>query len=161
MPTLFKRALWLILLLANTTIHAQAQTPYLIVTGDVTTPLMMSEADFKALPRSSVTVTDASGKKTVYAGVGLADILTKAGVPLKGNLKGADAAKYLGAVSGADGFIAVFALPEFDQGTFLVADTADDTPLPSGTGPLQIISPNETRHSRWVKQLTLLRIGRL
>jgi hypothetical protein len=51
-----------------------------------------------------------------------------------------------------------FALPEFDQGTFIVADTADDSPLPVGIGPLQIISQNEMRHSRWVKHLTLLRI---
>lgn len=162
MTTLLKRAIWLVLLIAITTIEAHAQAPYLIVAGDVSTPLIIkSEADFKALPRSSVTVTDATGKQTVYAGVSLADILLKAGVPLKDNIKGADVAKYVSAVSSADGFTALFALPEFDQGTFLVADTADGKPLPTGNGPLQIISPNEKRHSRWVKQLVLIRVGTL
>jgi hypothetical protein len=160
MVTSLARAFWILVLFATATVHAQTPAAYLIINGEVTTPLALSEADFKALPRSSVTAPDANGKQTVYAGVNLADILLKAGVPLKQNLKGADVAKYLSAV-GADGFIAVFALPEFDQGTFLVADTADNLPLPSKTGPLQIISPNETRHSRWVKQLFLLRIGKM
>src|SRR6202043_1723444 len=96
-------------------------------------------------------------KQTTYSGVDLGMLLTKAGVPLRQDLKGKDVAKYLH-VQGADGFVAIFSLPEFDQGTFLVADTVDGAPLPTGTGPLQVISPNETRHSRWVKQLTLLRI---
>jgi DMSO/TMAO reductase YedYZ molybdopterin-dependent catalytic subunit len=139
--------------------NAQPSPPpaYLTVDGQVSTPLNLSEADFKSLPRVSVTTTDATGHQTIYAGVDLGVILQKAGVLLKQDLKGSDVAKYLH-VQGADGFIAVFALPEFDQGTFLVADTADNSPLPAGTGPLQVISPNEMRHSRWVKQLTLLRI---
>jgi DMSO/TMAO reductase YedYZ molybdopterin-dependent catalytic subunit len=162
MITWLTRAVCVALLFANVAAHAQSGTPaaYLIVNGEVATPLTMSEADFKALPRSSVTATDASGNQTTYAGVKLADILLKAGVPLQQNLKGTDVAKYLDA-QGADGFIAVFALPEFDQGSFLVADTANNLPLPAGTGPLEIISPNETRHARWVKQLTLLRIGKI
>jgi hypothetical protein len=157
---LLARAIWILLLFASATVHAQTPAAYLIINGEVATPLAMSEADFKALPRSSVTAPDANGNQTVYAGVNLSDILLKAGVPLKQNLKGTDVAKCLFAL-GTDGFLAVFALPEFDQGTFLVADTANNLPLPAGTGPLQIISPNETRHSRWVKQLTLLRIGKL
>jgi hypothetical protein len=80
-----------------------------------------------------------------------------ASVPLKSGLKGKDVAKYLHA-EGQDGFVAVFSLPEFDSGSFLVADTLNGSPLPSGTGPLQVISPNEVRHSRWVKELVLLRI---
>jgi DMSO/TMAO reductase YedYZ molybdopterin-dependent catalytic subunit len=156
------RALCVTFLFANWAAHAQSGAPpaYLIVNGEVTTPLTMSEADFKALPRSSVTATDANGNQTTYAGVKLADILLKAGVPLQQNIKGPDVAKYLMAL-GSDGFVALFALPEFDQGTFLVADTANNMPLPAATGPLEIISPNETRHSRWVKQLTLLRIGKI
>lgn len=76
---------------------------------------------------------------------------------MKLDLKGKDVAKYLHA-EGQDGFVAVFSLPEFDSGPFLVVDTVNGAPLPAGGGPLQIISPNETRHSCWVKELTLLRI---
>jgi DMSO/TMAO reductase YedYZ molybdopterin-dependent catalytic subunit len=162
MRTWLAIAIFVIGLCASSVGYAQTNPApaYLIVNGAVTTPLSLSEADFKALPRSTVTATDASGNTLTYAGVDLAALLLEAGVPLKQNLKGADVAKYL-AAEGADGFVALFALPEFDQGTFLVADTVNNAPLPSGTGPLQIISPNETRHSRWVKLLTLLRIGTL
>ncbi len=134
-----------------------ALSPYLTIDGEVTTPLTLSQVDFQAFPHTSITVTEGSGQKTIYSGVDLSVLLLKAGVPLKQNLKGADVAKYLH-VQGADGFVEIFSLPEFDQTTFLVADMANDSPLPTGTGPLQVISPNETRHSRWVKQLTLLRI---
>jgi DMSO/TMAO reductase YedYZ molybdopterin-dependent catalytic subunit len=134
-----------------------AQGAYLTVDGEVATPLTLSEADFKLLPRTTITAKDAGGNTVSYSGVDLAALLLKAGVPLKQNLKGADVSKYLHA-QGADGFVAVFSLPEFDQGVFLVADSANNAPLPSGSGPLQVISPNETRHSRWIKQLQLLRI---
>jgi DMSO/TMAO reductase YedYZ molybdopterin-dependent catalytic subunit len=130
---------------------------YLTVDGEVTTPLNLSQSDFKGLPRSSTKVKDSGGQESTYEGVLLAELLTRAGVPLKNNLKGADVGKYLHA-EGTDGFVAVFSLPEFDQTDFLVADTVNGTPLPMGEGPLQIISPNEMRHSRWVKKLMLLRV---
>ncbi|UVO30152.1 molybdopterin-dependent oxidoreductase [Bradyrhizobium arachidis] len=153
-----ERAALLLLLFAA---GAQAQTgtssPYLTIDGQVTTPLSLSEADFQALPHASITVTDSTGKPSTYSVVDLAAPLTKAGVPLKQDLKGADIAKYLH-VQGADGFVAIVSLPEFDNGAFLVADAQDSSPLPAGTGPLQVISPQESRHSRWVKQLKLLRI---
>jgi DMSO/TMAO reductase YedYZ molybdopterin-dependent catalytic subunit len=134
-----------------------AADPYLTVDGEVTTQLKLSESDFKALPRTSVTAKDAGGKDEKYEGVDLAELLKRAGVPLKQDLKGADVGKYLH-VEGSDGFVAVISLPEFDQAAFLVADSENGTPLPGTAGPLQLISPNEMRHSRWVKKLTLLRV---
>jgi DMSO/TMAO reductase YedYZ molybdopterin-dependent catalytic subunit len=136
---------------------AAAEQFRLVVDGEVTTPLDLSEADFKKLPRMSLKVKDAGGHDVTYEGVDLAEILQRAGTPLKDGLKGVDVAKYLHA-EGTDGFAAVFSLPEFDSTTFLVADTANASTLPADSGPLQIISPNEKRHSRWVKHLTLLRI---
>ncbi len=138
--------------------HAsRAQNSYLIVDGVVSTPLNLSEADFRSLPRKSLTAKDADGHDVIYEGVDLSELLARAGVPLRQNLKGADVAKYLH-VEGGDGFVAVISLPEFDQSGFLVADTENGSPLPGTSGPLQIISPNEMRHSRWVKHLQLLRI---
>ncbi|NYG47914.1 hypothetical protein GGD67_005397 [Bradyrhizobium sp. IAR9] len=87
----------------------------------MTTPLSFSEPDFQALPHTSITVTDSAGENTTYSGVDLAALLNKAGVPLEQDLKGADVAKYLH-VQGVDGFVAIISLPEFDNGTFLVAD---------------------------------------
>jgi hypothetical protein len=49
-------------------------------------------------------------------------------------------------------------LPEFDTGSFLVADPLNGQLLSANSGPLQIVSAHEVRHSRWVKQLILLRI---
>lgn len=132
---------------------------YLTIDGDVQTTIALSEAEFKALPRSDVIVKDEGGKDQRFEGVDLALVLLSAGTPLKSDLKGADVAKYLHA-EGADGFAAVFALPEFDQQAFLIADTLDGAPLGAANGPLQMISPNEARHSRWVKHLMLLRIKR-
>lgn len=119
--------------------------------------MSLSESDFRALPRQTWTAKDKSGHDQSFAGVALSVLLTRAGVPLRADLKGADVAKYLHA-EGTDGFAAVFALPEFDHGDFLIADTRNGSPLFLENGPLQIISPGETRHSRWVKHLTLLRI---
>jgi Oxidoreductase molybdopterin binding domain len=103
------------------------------------------------------TAKDADGHDASFGGVGLFEFMKRAGVPVKDHLKGADVAKYLH-VEGADGFAAVISLPEFDGGLFLVADTVSGSPLPADSGPLQLISPNEKRHSRWVKHLNLLRI---
>lgn len=125
--------------------------------GEVPMAFTLTEADFKALPRSTTTAKDEAGTDQNFEGVDLALLLLRAGTPLKADLKGADVAKYLHA-EGTDGFAAVFSLPEFDRQAFLVADTRNGEPLAAANGPLQIISPNETRHSRWVKHLTLLRI---
>jgi hypothetical protein len=64
----------------------------------------------------------------------LAVLLVAGGMPLKSDLKGKDVAKYLHA-EGQDGFVAVFSLPEFDSSSFLVADTLNGSPLPTGVGP--------------------------
>jgi DMSO/TMAO reductase YedYZ molybdopterin-dependent catalytic subunit len=135
-----------------------AENPaYLTVDGDVSTPLALSEADFRALPRSSTIVKEEGGNEHRFEGVDLTLLLLRAGTPLKSDLKGADVAKYLHA-EGADGFAAVFSLPEFDAQIFLVADALDGTPLAAPSGPLQLVSPNEVRHSRWIKHIALLRI---
>jgi hypothetical protein len=61
----------------------------------------------------------------------LRSFLPPAGGPLRSNLKGKDVAKYLHS-EGQDGFVAVFSLPEFDSGSFLVADTLNGAPTDGG-----------------------------
>lgn len=58
--------------------------------------------------------------------------------------------KYIIAL-GADGFGAVFSLPAFDTGRSIVADKLNGQPLSVSDGPLQVISPDEARRSRWIK----------
>jgi len=147
------------LTVASSQSELAADTAALVLDGDLTKPMSWTLADLKRLPRITVKVKNDSGTEDLYEGVDLANLLTLGGVPLKGALKGGDVARYLHA-EGQDGFAAVFALPEFDAGTFVVADSVNGQALPADRGPLQMISPQEMRHSRWVKQLNLLPIKR-
>jgi DMSO/TMAO reductase YedYZ molybdopterin-dependent catalytic subunit len=142
--------------LTSNVAHPQSAAA-LSLDGDITQSTSWTLDDLKKLPRTTQKVTNASGSQDIYEGVDLAVLLVIGGVPLKSDLKGKDVAKYLHA-EGQDGFVAAFSLPEFDSGSFLIADTLNGSPLPSGVGPLQIISPGEVRHSRWIKDLILLRI---
>ena len=67
-------------------------------------------------------------------------------------------------VEAADGYRAVFALPEIDPActdrTILLVDRRDGQPLPAQEGPLRIVVPGEKRHSRWVRLVVALKIGR-
>jgi len=132
---------------------------FLTIDGETASPRMFTKAEFEALPRTTVHVKDRAGTQHSYEGVSLGYLLGLVGAPLKQNLKHGEVAKFLHAQA-RDGYVAVFALPEFDNQDYLVADTADGKPLAPEVGPLQIVSPNEMRRSRWVKQLVLLRIVR-
>jgi hypothetical protein len=61
----------------------------------------------------SVTVSDDQGMKAVYAGTPVAELLKRAGAPLGTELRGPHMKLYV-VVKAADGYEAVFALPEFD-----------------------------------------------
>jgi hypothetical protein len=67
-------------------------------------------------------------------------------------------------VEAADGYRVVFALPELDPACsnqmILLADRRDGKPLDSMDGPLRIVVPAEKRHSRWVRQVIALKVGR-
>jgi hypothetical protein len=139
------------------TSNAKATCTALTLDGEVASPVTWTPADFAKLPRTSLKVQNSSGQEDLYEGVDLAVLLAAGGVPLKDALKGQDVAKYLHA-EGDDGFVAVFALPEFDNITFLVADSRNGAALAPPDGPFQTISPQEQRHSRWVKDVCLLRI---
>jgi hypothetical protein len=41
-----------------------------------------------------------------------------------------------------------------------LVDRCDGKPLSAQEGPLRIVVPGEKRHSRWVRQVVALRIGR-
>jgi hypothetical protein len=96
-----------------------------------------------------------------YEGVSVADLLQRAGAPLGKQLRGPQLALYV-LVSAADGYRAVFALPEFDPAftdrVIVLADRRDGHEMTSPDGPFRVIVPDEQRHARWVREVTSLEV---
>jgi DMSO/TMAO reductase YedYZ molybdopterin-dependent catalytic subunit len=134
--------------------------------GEVSTPLDLTAADLKALPRKTLKVNNAhSGKTEVYEGVLVEDILKKAGVPQGEALRGPAMASYV-VVDAADNYRVVFALEEFNSSfmdsEIILADTMDGSPIPGALGPFRLVAPHEKRPARWVemvKSLTVMRVS--
>jgi DMSO/TMAO reductase YedYZ molybdopterin-dependent catalytic subunit len=142
----------------------KAAAPVLLkVNGEVPHPLTLTALEFAELPRQSVKAKDRDGKEVEYEGVPVFEILQRAGLKLGEGLRGPALASYL-LVQAADGYQAVFALPEIDPActdrTILLADRRDGQPLPTQDGPLRIVVPGEKRHSRWVRLVVAFKIGR-
>lgn len=133
------------------------------VGGDVESPFKLSRAEWSKFSRLTVQTKDHDGKESKFEGVRLGDILQKAGVKSGKDLRGKALAAYL-LVEAADGYQAVFALPELDSAfterVVLLADRCDGRPLSEKAGPLQIIVPHEKRHARWVRQVKTLTVQR-
>jgi DMSO/TMAO reductase YedYZ molybdopterin-dependent catalytic subunit len=129
------------------------------ITGKVDKPLVMNEADLQALPHTSLVVTDEKGHHVTYGGVPVADLLRQAKVPLGKQLRGPQMRLYV-IVEAADGYQAVFALPEFDPGftdrVIILADRRDGKPLPPPEGPFRLVVAGEKRRARWVREVTTL-----
>jgi len=96
-----------------------------------------------------------------FEGVALKSVLEKAGVGFGDLLKGKRLASCL-LVSGADGFQVVIVLPELDPSftdkQVVLAFLQEGKPLSASDGPFRIMIPDEKRMSRWVKQVTTLKI---
>lgn len=142
---------------------AQAEkTATIKVTGEVTTPLNISEADLQNFKQTTVVRKDRDGNDHTYSGVVLADILQKAGVTLGSELKGENLTKYL-LVEASDGYQVVFALPELDKTytdrAIILADRIDGKPLLPADGPFRIIVQDEKKPARCIKQVTSLKIA--
>jgi hypothetical protein len=84
-----------------------------------------------------------------------------AGVEFGEHLRGKALANYL-SVEAADGYRAVFALPELDPAfndrLIILADRRDGSALTAKDAPWQIVVPGEKRQARWVRQVVALMI---
>jgi len=125
--------------------------------GAVPTPLILSLADLKKMPRKTLSVVNIHDKKTeVYEGVLLEDLLRRAGVAHGEHLHGISMVTYVIAEA-EDGYRVVFSLAELDSGILdsevIVADTMDGAPLAAKQGPFRIVAPHEKRPARWVRML--------
>jgi DMSO/TMAO reductase YedYZ molybdopterin-dependent catalytic subunit len=133
------------------------------IAGEVPHPQKFTADELAGLPRQTVRAKDHSGVESDFEGVSLHDVLKRSGVAFGVDLRGPELANYL-VVEAADGYRAVFALPELDPASsdriILLADRRDGKPLDAREGPLRIVVPGEKRHSRWVRQVVTLRVGR-
>lgn len=127
------------------------------IDGAVETPLVVSAADLRQMPRKTLRVENSRDRKTdVYEGVPLDALLQKAGLPHGEQLGGAWMTAYV-LVEAFDGYRVAFSIAELDSSfvdsEVLVADTLNGAPLGAGQGPLKLIAPHEKRPGRWVKML--------
>jgi DMSO/TMAO reductase YedYZ molybdopterin-dependent catalytic subunit len=145
-----------------------AQSPPAIaelrIAGAVSTPLVLTVADLKKMPRKTLTVMNPHDKKKeAYEGVLLEDLLAKAGVPQGEQLRGPSMATYVIAEA-TDGYRVVFSLAELDSGILesevIVADTMDGAPLSAQQGPFRLVAPHEKRPARWVRMLKSITVMR-
>lgn len=135
----------------------------LSVTGAVKTPLTLSAADLKAMPRTKVQVQDDS-RTVTYEGVLVGELLKRAGVPTGEALRGDAVASYVVARA-TDGYRAVYALAELDNAfvanDVIVADTVDGKPLFAYQGPWRLVAPKDLRGARSVRLLDRLEVVRV
>ena len=132
--------------------------------GEVERPLKLSRVDFAKLPRKKVRAKDHGGKESEFEGAALVDVLSLVGVKFGEHLRGTSLALYL-VVEAADGYKAVFALPELDPAytdrVIILADHRDGKPLAGNEGAYRLIVPDEKRQTRWVRQVIALTIRRV
>jgi len=153
-------------------LNAAAQTPAvadatiptaLAVTGAVKTPLSLSAADLKAMPRTRVQSQENS-RTVAYEGVLVGEILKRAGVALGEALRGDAVAAYVVAQA-TDGYRAVYSIAELDNAfspnDVIVADTVDGKPLFAYQGPWRLVAPRDLRGARSVRLLDRLEVVRV
>jgi DMSO/TMAO reductase YedYZ molybdopterin-dependent catalytic subunit len=127
------------------------------ISGTVSTPLVLTVADLKKMPRKTLSVVNPHDKKTeTYEGVLLEKLLHTAGAPQGEQLRGRAMATYIIAEA-EDGYRVVFSLAEIDSGILesevIVADTMDGAPLGARQGPFRLVAPHDKRPARWVRML--------
>ena len=159
---------WILSLLAYPG-YGRAQEPstspgaaiVLKVGGLVEKKLSLATEDLARMPRQTVEAKDHDGKLVRFAGVTLTEVLKAAGVPSGERLRGPQLSKFL-LVEAADGYRAVFALPELDpaftDAIVLLADRRGGQPLAGGEGPLRLVVAHEKRQARWVRQVRALTV---
>ena len=147
--------------------RSSAQVPSnsarLKIANGTATPLELSAADLKGMPRTTLKTVNPHGQKPeVYEGVAIQQLLHRVGVPDVENMRGAVLSSYVVAEA-SDGYRVVFSLAELDPGILdsevIVADTMDGAPLDEKHGPFQLVVPHDKRAARWVRMLKSLTVS--
>ena len=118
----------------------------------------LSLADLAALPHKSVTVHNMHTKTDeTYAGVPLAALLASHGAPFDKSTESAMLHSYLVA-TGTDKYSVIYStvevFPEYHTGDVIVADQINGKPIPPDQGALKLISTEDAKPMRWVRNLT-------
>lgn len=131
------------------------------VSWEVTTPLTLSVQDLSTYKQISHKVKDRDGKEHEFKGVALIEVLEKAGVTTGSKLRGENLAKYV-LVKAADGYEVIYSLPEIDpeftDQVIMLATEKDGQALPIGEGPFRIITPNDKKQARWIREVRSIKI---
>jgi len=134
----------------------------LSISGEVKNPLELKLTDLASFKQVSHKVKDRDGKEHLFAGVSLIEILEKAGVTTGAQLRGENLTKYL-LISAADGYEVLYSLaeidPEFTDQVILLAITKDGQPLGNGEGPFRIITPNDKKPARWIREVRSIKVS--
>ena len=122
---------------------------------------VFSAADLMALPRDTVQARFHDGPLLTFEGVTLHELLVRSGVPA--DLRSGDLTRYV-VVEAADGYRALFSLPELDPGCRthvpILTDRENGRAIGPRFGPHQVIVPEASQHARSVRQVVCLRLGR-
>ena len=120
----------------------------------------MATEDLAKLSQVKATVRS-HNVEGVYEGPLLRDVLASLGAPAGEALRG-PTLRLVVAIDAADGYRAVFSLPELDHGfrdrQIILAIRRNNQPLESTDGPYRIVVPDEARPARWVRQVTGIKV---
>ena len=137
--------------------QANADKPFVKVSGEVTKQLTLYPSDLAQMKRSTARMKDRDGKEHSYTGVAIQEILDLAGVTTGKQLRGENLAKYL-LVKCADGYEVLFSLAEIDSSftdrIIILADSLEGNPLPADKGPFRLVVPGEKKPARSCFQVT-------
>jgi len=143
--------------------HSRTTTPstQLTIKGLDGKSVTLSPEEFAALPHKTVSVFNSHSKTNEkYSGVTLSDLLARVGVPQGEKVRGK---VFLTGIiaEGTDNYAVLYALAEVDPsihaGDVIVADAVDEHKLEKD-GAFKMISTEEKRPARWVRNLTSLTV---
>ena len=164
-PSKFRRltSVWVLMLSLGLSVCGVAQnTASVTITGEVATPLDLKLQDLSAFKQVSQKVKDRDGKEHEFKGVALIELLEKAGVTTGSKLRGENLAKYV-LITAADGYEVIYAFaeidPEFASQVIILATEKDGQPLPAGEGPFRIITPNDKKPARWIREVRSIKVA--
>lgn len=146
-------------------IHAdEVSAGDLVVQVNSGQPIKLTLSDLELLPHQTLRAKDHDGTSAEWSGVPLYQVLQQAGVSFGDTLRGAALAQYV-VISAPDGYRVVFALPELDPRNtdhpILLCDSMNGAPLPSGLGPLRIVTDSDKRHFRWVRHVARIELRKV
>lgn len=125
----------------------------------------LSPASLAGLPRSTAQVqVHGTQEQARYEGIALGDLVRRLGAPAGEAIRGAKLSLVV-VVKAADGYQAVFTLPELDplftKKVVLLADHKDGSVLAAKEGPYRLVVPEEGRQARWVRQVVSIELRAL